>query len=577
MESSRHYQAVTNIATFLEDLVSASGAAEVCQTIELRRKEEPFADARLFFKDRAWLASQPGQNFVGALTNSPAIASVHTKPTTISLRFADELVVALGQDFESGRSQTLDVSDLMPGKMFAVGFVGPNTSKALHVGHLRNLTIGNALASILAAAGAEVIRQSLVGDIGRNICEAMAGYQSLHDGEDPFVLGVKPDHFIGRIYAEYNSTGGGERSSAGQPFDPVTREVEIVNDLADTFMRRWLAGDPEIRQLWRQIRQWVLDGHRETLGRLGVQVDRHDYESDVVGEVGELMARMLRQGILRSDSQGRIVYESGRAEFELMVLVRNDGFPTEHARLFVTYCRLSGEWRTRCTYLDLAGTEWQPASSLHMELMRKLHSGPVEETHLQLFHGMVTVNDAKMASTSGEALLIDDLLDRLLSAPEIKFVAESSNGAVGVETVADMIVKGFFLCRPAMKDLEFSWDNIMGEKSNPGWIIARAWCRAKSLEETGPAAAGLDNAYRLALIRTQDFRRNLRQATRTYSLSGLASYLVSLSEFLLGKPADVRLARIMRAVLGATLSSLGLLATVPDQGGSDTPMNGRAA
>lgn len=564
MESSQRNNNITNIATFLEDMVSADGADDVCQTIELRRKEDAYADARLFFKDRAWLASKSGQSFVEALTVNPAIASVYTKSTTVSLRFADELLVALGKDFETGHSHILNVSDLLPGKTFVIGFVGPNTSKALHIGHLRNLAIGNALASTLAAAGAVVVRQSLVGDIGRNICEAMAGYKSLHDGEDPLVIGIKPDHFIGKIYAEYNSTYCNEQSSGEQAFDPVTREIEVVNDLADTFMRRWLARDPEIHELWRRVRKWVLAGHQETLERLGVSIDRHDYESDVVGDVDELMTRMLRQGILRSDSDGRIVYDSGRAEFELMVLVRNDGFPTEHARLLATYCRLLNEWRTRCTYLDLAGTEWQPASSLHMELMRKSHSCRIEETHLQLFHGMVTVNDAKMASTDGTAILIDHLLDRLLIAPQIKSVAESSKGAVRIETVVDIIVKGFFLCRPAMKNLEFSWDNLMREKSNPGWLIARAWCHARSLEETSEAATGLSNAYRLALIRAQDFRRNIRQSTRAYSLSGLASYLLYLCEFFLDKPEDVWLTRIMRAVLGATLTSMGLLVTAPD-------------
>jgi len=561
LESSQCGDSIPNIATFLEDMVRASGGEDVCQTIELRRKEDAFADARMFFKDRAWLTSPSGRDLVRELTNNSFMANVYVKPTTISLRFTDQFIATLGQEFETPNACPLNVSDLLPNHRFVVGFVGPNISKALHIGHLRNLALGNAFASVLEIAGARVIRQSLVGDIGRNVCEAMAGYKSLHDGEDPISLGLKPDHFIGKIYAEYNRTYNCQRFSSNALIDPIDRETEVVNDLADVFMRQWLAGDREVHDLWHRVRRWVLSGHQATLSRLGLSLDRHDYESDTVRDIDQLMKRLLRDAIVKSDSAGRIVYVSGRPEFEMMVLVREDGFPTEHARLVAMYCRLFDEFRGESTYLDLAGTEWQPASSLHMEIMQKALSSKVEETHLQLFHAMVTVNDAKIASRDGGAILIDNLLDQLLSSPQIKSLVESAKGEVEIQTAVDIIVKAFFLCRPAMKTLEFSWDKLMSEKHNPGWMIVRALGQARSLRETSSTAAGMNNAYRLALIRSQDFRRNIRQATRTYSLSGLTSYLIHLCEAFLEGPKDVQLARVMPSLLEATLSSLGLLTT----------------
>ena len=71
----------------------------------------------------------------------------------------------------------------------------------------------------------------------------------------------------------------------------------------------------------------------------------------------------------------------------------------------------------RIAYLDLAGSEWQPASALHMELLRKLAPSRTHESHVQLFHGMVTLDDTKMQNSTGEAILIDDLLDRAWSIP----------------------------------------------------------------------------------------------------------------------------------------------------------------
>ena len=561
LESLQRDQRIPNIATFLEDMVRESGGEKVCQTIELRRKEDAFADARMFFKESAWLTSPSGQDLVRQLTDNPSIADVYIKPTTLSLRFSEQLLADLGADFESSNPHTLNVSDLLPSRKFVVGFVGPNTNKALHIGHLRNLTIGNALASILETAGAQVVRQSLVGDVGRSVCEAMAGYKRYHDGEDPLTLGLKPDHFVGKIYSDYNQTYNSPRYS-NAPLDPIERETEVVNDLADTFMRRWLAGDREVYELWHRIREWVLIGHRETLARLGLHIDRHDFESDTLADIDQLLKRMVSHGIVRRDPSGRVVYASGRSEFEEMILARQDGFPTEHARLVAMYCRLYAELEGNSTYLDLAGTEWQPASGLHLELVQRVLSSNDEETHVQLFHGMVTINDAKMASRDGQALLIDKLLDQLLKSPEVQSLAKSAKGGVGVETVADIVVKGFFLCRPVMKGLEFSWNKLLNEKHNPGWLLARALCHARLPEQPGLTAAGTNNANRLALIRSQDFRRNIRQATRTYSLSGLSSYLIHLCEVFLEQPKEAQLTRVMQPLLDATLSSLGLLATV---------------
>ncbi len=83
-------------------------------------------------------------------------------------------------------------------------FWDANATKALHVGHLRNLALGNALAAALTQAGARVERRSLISDAGRSMGEAMAGViqsgrhtQSWPDGAQ------KSDHFVGLCYADY--------------------------------------------------------------------------------------------------------------------------------------------------------------------------------------------------------------------------------------------------------------------------------------------------------------------------------------------------------------------------------------
>lgn len=545
-----------NILNHIEELVRSAGGGESCQTVELRRRGNAPTDVRLFFKGREWISSPAGKEFQEILAADPAVADIRPKGTTISIRFADDFIDELGKNLERGDGSTLDTSSVMAGREYAVGFAGPNTSKALHIGHLRNITIGSALAATLAAAGADVIRQSLVGDIGRNICEAMAGLRKYHP--DGIPDDVKPDHLIGRCYSRYIGEYSGGSSAGTRPDDPADRESHVADDLADEYMRGWLAGDPATRELWRRTRDLVLEGHRQTLARFGITIDRHDYESDAMEDVPALMAHGVGAGIIRRESDGTIVYDSGRPEFEKMVLLRSDGFPTEHARLLGVYYRLFGGWRDRRNYIDLSGTEWQPASVLHTELLERLRPELMFGSHILLFHGMVTLGNTKMSSSEGGAPLIDELLARIDETPEIGELVRLSGGTIAAGELTAIIVKSFFLCRPHMKPMEFSWDLLMGD-DNPGWIIARAWC--ETMKPEGASATFDPDAYRLAVIRSQDFYRTVENAVSTLSLAGLASYLLHFCEDFLASPSDPRLRGVVRTVLQRVMPALGLLRT----------------
>lgn len=551
-----------NLVSWLEGLVPPEGE---CQTVEMRRRENAPADARLFFKGRNWLASPEGAAFLSGLAAHPLVVEARAKGPAISIRLDDDFLERLGRrieqaDLDSNDIPGLDTSALLAGRSFMVGFAGPNTSKALHIGHLRNVSIGNALAAVLRASGANVVRQSLVGDIGRNICEAMAGYRLFHDGEDPNLGGRKADHFIGECYSRFIREHADRQSVTGG--DPIERELSNTNDTADRFMQGWLAGEADAREFWARIRTWVLDAHEETLRRFGVTIDRHDFESDAMADVPQILADGIARGVLEREPDGTIVYRSGREEFETMIMTRNDDFPTEHARLIGVYFRLLDERTGGASYLDLAGTEWQPASAIHMELMARIYPDRPNIGHEQLFHGMVTMKNSKMSSSDGDAVLIDELLDRLGAVDELRAVAEMSGGRVAADALAGIVVKSFFLCRPHMKVMEYSWDLLIGPE-NPGWTIARAWCSAMAPESGAADEADIPfdaDRYRLLVIRSQEFHRNLSAAALEFDLAGLSSYLVHYCEDYLAAPEHPRMKRLARVVLHRCLKGLGLIA-----------------
>ena len=131
------------------------------------------------------------------------MAAVSARADSLTVRFADAAIARLGERLEAGEEGVLDASDLLGGAEVVVNFCDANPTKALHVGHLRNIALGQALAGALAAAGARVTRQSQVSDYCRSMGEALAGYMELPEHITPRSLGVKSDHFVGECFGRY--------------------------------------------------------------------------------------------------------------------------------------------------------------------------------------------------------------------------------------------------------------------------------------------------------------------------------------------------------------------------------------
>src|SRR5690606_20312305 len=156
------------------------------------------SDAMAITRDRSL-----SDRAVEALAADAAIADVAVEQQRFLLRFADERIAATGAGLEAGRFTGMETDDLRAGERAIVDVCDPNATKALHVGHLRNIALGEAVASALRAGGVHVERQSHIGDAGRSMGEAMAGYQRYAAPRTPEQEGVKSDHFVGELYVRY--------------------------------------------------------------------------------------------------------------------------------------------------------------------------------------------------------------------------------------------------------------------------------------------------------------------------------------------------------------------------------------
>ncbi|HEX7290678.1 MAG TPA: arginine--tRNA ligase [Conexibacter sp.] len=516
----------------------------------------PGCDVFLAGRRSGW-AAEAGQA-VGALTAHPAVRETEADPARnrVLLRLADERVAALGAALEAVEAEPFLGRDLATSERYVVDYCDPNATKALHVGHLRTVALGHALGCLAVSCGADVVHQTQIGDVGRQMGEAMAGYLEFFAGQTPEGLGVKSDHFVGACYSRYVQTLAPPEVGGGAERDPaLSREDGSYDDLAERLLARLDQRDPEIVELWERMRGWALRGHDETLARLGVIFDRVIYEVDFLEDTHALTATALEQRLVRRSADGAVI--SHERDDGHLLLHRPDGFPTTHMRCMGMWHLTGRELLAGATSLALVGDEWEPLVQQGPAILEGLAAGgEVHPTHW-VVHGMVTSASGAIKSSGGAPWLVDQLLDDLVGDPRLRAHAHERAPA---ERLAAIAALGICLdCHPR-KALPLAPEMLLDERANAGWTLARAWARAWDPHFDGaPSPDPGHDDYRSLVLRSQLHRRLAERSLRALDVRPLLGMHVHAAEwFLAQEDPSPSVARALRGLLECGMRAVGL-------------------
>ncbi|HEV7528274.1 MAG TPA: arginine--tRNA ligase [Solirubrobacteraceae bacterium] len=545
-----------NLFDYFEDLGASDGAPGPW-TARAPRRPQKSHDLHLVARSPHWQSDIDSLTALKQIECEPWVDGVVREAGAVRLRITDSWIEKTGAGLETAGGSETPLSDLAQGRRVSVQFWDANATKALHVGHLRNLAIGNALAAALAQAGAQVERRSRISDMGRAMGEAMAGVMQRGQDAESWA-GRKSDHFVGDCYADYVAAAGVVAvSEPDQAQDSLAREVEVQNDAADDLIKRVLHGERDALELWYKTRTWVIAGQRKTLARLGIAFDRVLFESDFLRETVELAEAGLRSGALRRRADGVVVYATGLKELEEMPLVRADGLSTQHMRS-LTYALTAPELDD-VTSLQVTGTEWVA----HLTSIRKLAeelrpglNGGFHPSH-SIFHGMVASQKRAVTSSAG-AQLIDELtdwIDAQIDGDPVRLEVRRAHPFP--EHLAAQVALGYFLPQPTTPDIDFEPDKLLSGNSL-GWDVARAQGRRDVRAGTDGGKPAEDAAYRFAVVQSELYRRHLRLCVERFDLRPLALYLRHLARWHLEGDRGEHVERVVQTLLDRCARGLGL-------------------
>lgn len=487
------------------------------------------------------------------LANDPSVAAFNVIKGFLNLTIASsawiELLNDIHVDSRYGIVATTDKSPLV-----MIEYSSPNTNKPLHLGHVRNNLLGNALANIVAANGNKVVKTNIVNDRGIHICKSMLAWQKYGNGETPESSGKKGDHLIGDYYVAFDKHYKAEVKELMTKFQnnglneeeaKAKAEAEsILMKEAREMLIKWEANDPEVRDLWKKMNDWVYVGFDETYKKMGVSFDKIYYESNTYLEGKEKVMEGLEKGCFYRKEDGSVWADLTGEGLDHKLLLRADG-----TSVYMTQDIGTAKLRFADYPIDkmiyVVGNE----QNYHFQVLSILLDKLGFEWGKGLVHfsyGMVELPEGKMKSREGTVVDADDLMAEMIdTAKETSNELGKLDGLTKEEAdnIARIVglgaLKYFILKVDARKNMTFNPKESIDFNGNTGPFIQYTYARIQSVlrkaKEAGiiiptqiPTNIELSEKEEGLIQLVADFAAIVKQAGEEYSPSAIANYTYDL-------------------------------------------------
>ena len=377
-----------------------------------------------------------------------------------------------------GAGSSFGRADLLEDKKIMVEYAQPNPFKSFHVGHLRNVVIGEALARVLENAGAKVFRTNYQGDVGLHVAKCFYGMRQ--NPQNPEGIDERVAYLAGCYVA-------GAR--AYKENEAAKQEIQEINE-------KIYSMDETVKEEWEKKRQWSLDKFEQIFTRLGSKFDRYYFESEMFVEGTKRCREALQKGILIEDD-GCLVFPGEKYGLNRRVFVNKLSLPTyEGKELGLAFCELS-DFGVLEKVIHVVANEQINFFQVTFAVEKLLDPDFFGDKQFHLPYGLVTLQDGKMSSREGNIVLGEDIVN----AAKEEVVGLIEKRAIGTdlggekdrvaEAVAIAAVKYSFLKIGTMKDMVFNLKESVKMEGQSGPYILYSYVRSVNiLKKAGCAGEG---------------------------------------------------------------------------------------
>ncbi|MBN2615871.1 MAG: arginine--tRNA ligase [Bacteroidales bacterium] len=429
-----------------------------------------------------------------------------------------------------------------------IEYSSPNTNKPLHLGHIRNNLLGWSTAEILKANGLPVAKVNLVNDRGIHICKSMLAWQKWGKSVTPDSLGQKGDKLVGDFYVLFDKEYKKEidqLTQQGMDKDDAARQAPLMLE-AQTMLKKWEAGDDDVRKLWSEMNQWVYDGFDATYERMGVDFDKMYYESETYLLGKELVQEGLEKGIFYKKENGSVWCDLTDEGLDEKLLLRADGTSVYMTQdLGTAHLRYDDYHPQELIYV--VGNEQNYHFDVLKRILKKLGFDWAEKIY-HLSYGMVELPHGKMKSREGTVVDADELMEEMAqtarkTSEELgKFDDFSAEESAELYNMIGLgALKYFILKVDPKKNMMFNPEESIDFNGNTGPFIQYTHARIRSVlrkaeeneihfTENDPKIDSLEKKEKSLLQLLHEFPQVVELAGSQMSPAQIANYSFDLAK-----------------------------------------------
>ena len=398
---------------------------------------------------------------VGELCEPPTVAGVGFINFTLR---ANAVARKAGELLEDER---LGVAKAGSTRRIVIDFGSPNVAKPMHVGHIRSIVLGDALARIASFLGHEVIRDNHIGDWGTQFGMVIWGWKNLLDRQS---LARDPLAEIVRIYKETN-----QRATTDPPVREACRQ-ELV---------KLQAGDRENLDIWNECVAFSMQDFEHVYKLLDIHYDIQCGESFYNERLPAVVDRLLKSGIAEMSEGAVCVFFRDVPELAdkpCIIRKRDGGFNYATTDLATVDYRINDLKANAVWYV--VGTPQVLHFKQIFEIARR--EGYTADFRHIPFGSILGENRKLMKTRSGENVPLRELLEEACRRAR-KIVEEKNPGLNEADKVdiAQKIgigaVKYADLSQYRMTDYVFSWDRMLSLQGNTAPYLQNAFVRIRSI------------------------------------------------------------------------------------------------
>lgn len=350
-------------------------------------------------------------------------------------------------------------------RKYLIEYAQPNTHKEFHIGHFRNISIGESLARLLELEGNEVFRVTYGSDIGLPVAKALWAVNKFPEEYQKARKGDLKDkmEFLGKVYVEGSSA-----------YEKDLEAAEDIQKIIGNLYER----KGEYLKLWEETKNWSKDYLNSMYKLLGTKFDVQIWESDIEKDGTKIVKEHL--GTVFVENEGAIIFPGEKYALHTRVFITSAGYPTYEAKE-IGLTNKEFELFPYDKSLHIVDTQ-QSGFFQVVNKALELINQDIKDKKIHIPYGFVSLNTGRMSSRTGNLVTALELIDQVKQ--EILKSFPKLNKKLDQELLSKIsigAIKFYFLKFGLISDITFNVKESVSLQGDSGPYIQYAYARTQSL------------------------------------------------------------------------------------------------